>query len=166
MDFQSEEPHIEPIIVDLYLQSVVYICYFRCLILASFPVIEISNKATVLSRSYTYVMLSCCRYVENYLYSRALLTFHMTGKLVSHRWWTSCVWTWTKSWRETRSCQSWTTGRTPCRPEPRSLRAAPPNSRTSTGGKTARWAQNIGFMKPIVCLWIWYCVRMSKTLLF
>lgn len=58
---------------------------------------------------------------------------------LSNRWWTSCVWTWTRSWRETRSCPSWTTGPTPCRQEPHSLRAAPPNSRTSTGGKTARW---------------------------
>lgn len=57
----------------------------------------------------------------------------------SLRWWTSCVWMWTKSWREIRSCRSWTTAPTPCRPEPRSSRAALPNSRTSTGGKIARW---------------------------
>lgn len=64
---------------------------------------------------------------------------HLWQVCSSLRWSTSCVWTWTKFWRETRSCRSWTTGPTPCRPEPRSSRAAPPNSRTSTGGKTARW---------------------------
>lgn len=62
-----------------------------------------------------------------------------TFYLLSRRWWTSCVSTWTKSWKEIRSCRSWTTGPTLCRPEPRSSRAAPQNSRTSTGGKTARW---------------------------
>lgn len=59
----------------------------------------------------------------------------------SHRWWTSCAWTWTRFWSVIRSCQNWTTGPTPCRPEPLSLRRAPLNWRTNTGGRTPRWGR-------------------------
>ncbi len=54
------------------------------------------------------------------------------------RWLISCVWMWTRFWKEIRSYQNWTTGQTRCRPEHRSLRAALLNWKTSTGGRMLR----------------------------
>lgn len=55
------------------------------------------------------------------------------------RWWILCVSTWTRFWSVIRSCRSWTTGLTPCRLEPLSLRLALQNWRINTGGRMPRW---------------------------